>query len=58
MNSATKAVIGTLAAIANKDGLLDSLNHPALEFFSGPQRRTPIYLLAAASQTLTIRGKR
>jgi CubicO group peptidase (beta-lactamase class C family) len=34
MNSATKAVIGTLAAIAYKDGLLDSLNHPALEFFS------------------------
>jgi CubicO group peptidase (beta-lactamase class C family) len=34
MNSATKAVIGTLAAIACKDGLLDSLNHPALEFFS------------------------
>lgn len=33
MNSATKAVIGTLAAIAYKDGLLDSLNHPALEFF-------------------------
>ncbi len=34
MNSATKAVIGTLAAIAYKDGLLDRLNHPALEFFS------------------------
>jgi len=33
MNSATKAVIGTLAAIAYKDGLLDSLNHPALDFF-------------------------
>jgi CubicO group peptidase (beta-lactamase class C family) len=33
MNSATKAVIGTLAAIAYKDGLLDSLDHPALDFF-------------------------
>jgi CubicO group peptidase (beta-lactamase class C family) len=33
MNSATKAVIGTLAAIAYKDGPLDSLNHPALDFF-------------------------
>jgi CubicO group peptidase (beta-lactamase class C family) len=33
MNSATKAVIGTLTAIAYKDGLLDSLNHPALDFF-------------------------
>ena len=34
--SATKAVIGTLAAIAYKDGLLDNLNHPALDFF--PER--------------------
>jgi CubicO group peptidase (beta-lactamase class C family) len=33
MNSATKAVIGTLAAIAYQDGLLDSLDHPALDFF-------------------------
>jgi CubicO group peptidase (beta-lactamase class C family) len=34
MNSATKAVIGTLAGIAYKDGLLDHLNHPALDFFT------------------------
>ena len=33
INSATKAVVGTLAAIAHKDGLLDSFNHPVLEFF-------------------------
>jgi CubicO group peptidase (beta-lactamase class C family) len=33
INSATKAVIGTLTAIALRDGLLDSPNHPALEFF-------------------------
>jgi len=33
VNSVTKAVIGTLTAIAYKDGLLDSLNHPALKFF-------------------------
>jgi CubicO group peptidase (beta-lactamase class C family) len=35
INSATKAVIGTLTAIAYKDGLLDSLNHPMLDFFGG-----------------------
>jgi CubicO group peptidase (beta-lactamase class C family) len=33
INSATKAVIGTLTGIAYKEGLLDSLNHPALDFF-------------------------
>jgi len=33
VNSITKAVIGTLTAITYKDGLLDSLNHPALKFF-------------------------
>jgi CubicO group peptidase (beta-lactamase class C family) len=33
INSATKAVIGTLTAIAIKDGLLDS-NRPVLDFFS------------------------
>jgi CubicO group peptidase (beta-lactamase class C family) len=32
--SVTKAVIGTLTAIAYKDGLLDNLNRPALDFFS------------------------
>jgi len=33
INSATKAVIATLTAIAYKDGLLDSLDHPMLKFF-------------------------
>ena len=34
INSATKAVIGTLTAIAVKDGLLDSPDHPMLDFFA------------------------
>jgi CubicO group peptidase (beta-lactamase class C family) len=34
MNSATKAVIGTLIAIALKNGSLDSLNHRVSDFFS------------------------
>jgi CubicO group peptidase (beta-lactamase class C family) len=33
INSVTKAVISTLTAIAFKDGLLDSPNHRALDFF-------------------------
>ena len=33
MNSATKAVIGTLTAIAHRDGLLDSFDHRLLDFF-------------------------
>ena len=33
MYSATKAVIGTLLAIACKEGLLDSPSHPVLDFF-------------------------
>jgi len=33
-NSATKAVIGTLTAIASKDGLLDSADHRMLDFFA------------------------
>jgi CubicO group peptidase (beta-lactamase class C family) len=32
-NSVTKAITGTLMAIALKEGLLDSLDHPVLEFF-------------------------
>jgi CubicO group peptidase (beta-lactamase class C family) len=32
-NSVTKAVTGTLIAIALNEGLLDSLDHPVLEFF-------------------------
>jgi CubicO group peptidase (beta-lactamase class C family) len=35
LNSATKAVIGTLTAIALKNGLLDSLDHRMLDFFAG-----------------------
>lgn len=34
INSSTKAVIGTLAAMAMKDGLLDSTDHPVLDFFA------------------------
>jgi len=34
INSSTKAVIGTLTAMLLKDGLLDSLDHPALDFFA------------------------
>lgn len=34
INSATKAVVGTLVAIAQKDGLLDSFDHPVLDFFA------------------------
>jgi CubicO group peptidase (beta-lactamase class C family) len=33
INSATKAVIGTLIAVARKDGLLDGFDHPMLDFF-------------------------
>jgi CubicO group peptidase (beta-lactamase class C family) len=33
INSSTKAVVGTLAAIAQKDGLLDSFDRPVLDFF-------------------------
>ena len=33
VNSVTKAVIGTLTAIAWKDSVLDSLNHRVLDFF-------------------------
>ena len=33
-NSATKAVIGTLTAIASKDGMLDSTDHRVLDFFA------------------------
>jgi CubicO group peptidase (beta-lactamase class C family) len=34
INSATKAITATLIAIAHKDGLLDSLDHRVLDFFS------------------------
>jgi CubicO group peptidase (beta-lactamase class C family) len=32
--SSTKAVVGTLVGIAYKDGLLDRLDHPVLDFFA------------------------
>ena len=32
-NSVTKAVVGTLVAIASNDGLLDNLNHRVIDFF-------------------------
>lgn len=41
INSSTKAVIGTLAAMATKDGLLDSMDHPMLDFF--PERSVVIF---------------
>ena len=41
INSSTKAVIGTLAAMAMKDGLLDSMDHPLLDFF--PERSFVIF---------------
>ncbi len=34
INSSTKAIIGTLAAMAVKDGLLDSTDHSMLDFFA------------------------
>lgn len=41
INSATKAVIGSLAAIAAGDGLLDSPDHPAFEFFADRDAANP-----------------
>jgi hypothetical protein len=35
IHSSTKAIIGALIAIARKDGLLDRLDHPMLDFSSG-----------------------
>jgi CubicO group peptidase (beta-lactamase class C family) len=35
IHSSTKAIIGALIAIAHKDGLLDRLDHPMLDFSSG-----------------------
>lgn len=34
INSSTKAVVSTLIAMLHKDGTLDSLDHPVLDFFS------------------------
>jgi CubicO group peptidase (beta-lactamase class C family) len=41
INSSTKAVIGTLAAMTIKDGLLDSTDHPMLDFF--PDRSIGVF---------------
>jgi CubicO group peptidase (beta-lactamase class C family) len=41
INSSTKAVIGTLAAMAMKEGLLDSMDHPMLDFF--PERGIVVF---------------
>ncbi len=35
INSSTKAVVGSLIAMLHKDGLLDSYDHPVLDFFAG-----------------------
>ena len=37
MYSATKSIVGTLIAIAIKDGLLDSVDHRVIDFFSDRQ---------------------
>jgi CubicO group peptidase (beta-lactamase class C family) len=50
INSATKAVTGTLIAIALKNGLLDSVDHRVLEFF--PDRK--IATLDDKKQAMTI----
>jgi CubicO group peptidase (beta-lactamase class C family) len=34
INSSTKAIVGNLISIALKEGLLDSLDHPVLDFFT------------------------
>jgi CubicO group peptidase (beta-lactamase class C family) len=41
INSATKAVIGTLTAIATREGLLDSTNRRMLDFFPGRNIANP-----------------
>jgi CubicO group peptidase (beta-lactamase class C family) len=50
INSATKAVVGSLIGIALNDGLLDGLEHPVLEFF--PDR--PIENLDERKKAITI----
>jgi CubicO group peptidase (beta-lactamase class C family) len=41
INSATKAVIGSLVGIALKDGLIKSLDQPVLDFFPGRESAKP-----------------
>jgi hypothetical protein len=54
IHSSTKAIIGALIAIARKDGLLDRLDHPMLDFSSGPtspmSRSTPCPAVDARNQ--------
>jgi CubicO group peptidase (beta-lactamase class C family) len=50
INSATKAVVGSLIGIALKDGLLDGLDHPVLEFF----RDRPIENVDERKKAITI----
>jgi CubicO group peptidase (beta-lactamase class C family) len=52
INSCTKSVIGTLVAIASKDGLLDSTNHRALDFFD----RTDIANLDNRKEGITVQN--
>jgi CubicO group peptidase (beta-lactamase class C family) len=52
VNSSTKAVVGTLAAIAHKEGLLDSYDHKMLDFFSG----RPIANLDDRKKAITVQN--
>ncbi|MGJ4887836.1 serine hydrolase domain-containing protein [Bradyrhizobium sp. HKCCYLRH3099] len=51
VNSTTKAVTGSLIAIMLKDGVLDSLDHPVVDFF----RDREIANLDARKQAITVR---
>ena len=50
INSATKAVVATLIAMLQKDGVLDSLDHPVLDLFKDRQ----IDNVDARKQALTV----
>jgi CubicO group peptidase (beta-lactamase class C family) len=52
INSATKAVTGTLAAIAQNEGLLDGFDHPVLDFFGD----SPIANLDDRKKAITIQN--
>lgn len=52
INSSTKAIVGNLISIALKDGLLDSLDHPALDFF----RDRPIENLDDRKKAITVQN--
>jgi CubicO group peptidase (beta-lactamase class C family) len=51
INSSTKAVVGSLIAMLLKDGTLDSLDHPVLDFFPGRD----IANLDERKQAITVR---